>query len=319
MQSRHRVSVLKNEMPSWKGRILEFMREMPTATEDADRLARHRGDVRQGAARCSSRSFKAQGGKNGRLSIQTDPRYYRDTEAIVEQAVRFSIARTEHDRQNPRHARGYSGDRGSDLPRYQHQRDRVTLRFRSALPSQKPWSEASTRRERRQRHLHHGPGLHHHGRPPGRLAEGGDGEGEPSAPIRATSNGPAWLFSRRHTRFSASADIASACFRPHSAITCTGASSSAATSSSLRRAPGSAVQRERHRSHSADRHSRRARIRDDLLKRFGDFRRALGRWLSSRTKSSIRSDRRFGRSPVHRSLHRFIVLIRDVMPNPDLE
>ena len=34
--------------------------------------------------------FEAHKGKNGRLSIQTDPRLYRDTEAIVRQAVHFS-------------------------------------------------------------------------------------------------------------------------------------------------------------------------------------------------------------------------------------
>ena len=34
--------------------------------------------------------FDKQKGKNGRLSIQTDPRFYRNTEAIVEQAVHFS-------------------------------------------------------------------------------------------------------------------------------------------------------------------------------------------------------------------------------------
>jgi transaldolase len=34
--------------------------------------------------------FDAQGGKNGRLSIQTDPRLYRDAKSIVEQAEEFS-------------------------------------------------------------------------------------------------------------------------------------------------------------------------------------------------------------------------------------
>jgi transaldolase len=34
--------------------------------------------------------FAAETGRNGRLSIQTDPRLHRDTEAIVEQAVRFN-------------------------------------------------------------------------------------------------------------------------------------------------------------------------------------------------------------------------------------
>src|SRR5205085_212606 len=34
--------------------------------------------------------FKEQRGRNGRLSIQTDPRLYRNTEAILEQAAHFS-------------------------------------------------------------------------------------------------------------------------------------------------------------------------------------------------------------------------------------
>jgi transaldolase len=34
--------------------------------------------------------FEEHGGRNGRLSIQTDPRNYRNTEAILEQAERFS-------------------------------------------------------------------------------------------------------------------------------------------------------------------------------------------------------------------------------------
>jgi transaldolase len=34
--------------------------------------------------------FQQQKGRNGRLSIQTDPRLYRDTKAIIEQAVEFS-------------------------------------------------------------------------------------------------------------------------------------------------------------------------------------------------------------------------------------
>ncbi len=42
------VEVLKKEMPLWKDRIQELVREMPTATEDADRLADRGGDVDQG-------------------------------------------------------------------------------------------------------------------------------------------------------------------------------------------------------------------------------------------------------------------------------
>ncbi|MBC7338148.1 MAG: transaldolase, partial [Clostridia bacterium] len=35
-------------------------------------------------------AFEASGGRNGRLSMQTDPRFYRNTAAIVEQAVHFA-------------------------------------------------------------------------------------------------------------------------------------------------------------------------------------------------------------------------------------
>ena len=39
---------------------------------------------------CWHRYSKQAKGRNGRLSIQTDPRYYRDTEAILRQAARFN-------------------------------------------------------------------------------------------------------------------------------------------------------------------------------------------------------------------------------------
>ena len=42
------------------------------------------------AAELLEPAFRASGGRNGRLSIQTDPRLHRDAEALVEQAVCFS-------------------------------------------------------------------------------------------------------------------------------------------------------------------------------------------------------------------------------------
>lgn len=42
------------------------------------------------AAQLLRPAFAASGGRNGRLSIQTDPRLHRDAAALVEQAVRFS-------------------------------------------------------------------------------------------------------------------------------------------------------------------------------------------------------------------------------------
>jgi transaldolase len=83
------LGVLKKELPAWKDRINSLIKELPTATEDqiAWQLVR---EISIQAARLLQPIFHEQRGKNGRLSIQTDPRLYRDTHAIVEQAVEFS-------------------------------------------------------------------------------------------------------------------------------------------------------------------------------------------------------------------------------------
>jgi transaldolase len=83
------LDVLKREMERWKPRILALAEEMPTATEGtiAWRLVEEISATRAAMLRPV---FDAHHGRNGRLSIQTDPRFYRDTAALVEQAVRFS-------------------------------------------------------------------------------------------------------------------------------------------------------------------------------------------------------------------------------------
>jgi transaldolase len=83
------VTVLKKELAFWRPRILELLGRMPTATEDqiAWRLVE---ELSVRAAELLRPAFEAHRGRNGRLSIQTDPRLFRSTEAIVEQAVRFS-------------------------------------------------------------------------------------------------------------------------------------------------------------------------------------------------------------------------------------
>ena len=83
------VSVLKKELAAWRPRIETLVREMPTATEDQIgwKLIE---ELSVRAARVLEPAFKEHGGRNGRLSIQTDPRYFRDTEAIVEQALAFN-------------------------------------------------------------------------------------------------------------------------------------------------------------------------------------------------------------------------------------
>jgi len=83
------VTVLKKEMAYWKARILETIERMPTATEDEVGW-RMVEEMSIRAAALLKPAFVAHEGRNGRLSIQTDPHFYRDPKAIVEQAVRFS-------------------------------------------------------------------------------------------------------------------------------------------------------------------------------------------------------------------------------------
>jgi transaldolase len=83
------VSVLKKELAAWRPRIESLLDELPTATEDQIgwKLIE---ELSVRAARLLEPAFKQHAGRNGRLSIQTDPRYFRDAAAIVEQALAFN-------------------------------------------------------------------------------------------------------------------------------------------------------------------------------------------------------------------------------------
>ena len=83
------VNVLKKEMNLWEDRIRKLIRDLPTATEDQIGW-RVVEEVSINGAKLLKPIFDQQNGKNGRLSIQTDPRSYRSTEAIVKQAMHFS-------------------------------------------------------------------------------------------------------------------------------------------------------------------------------------------------------------------------------------
>lgn len=83
------VDVLKKEMHLWKDRIQELIRSMPTATEH-DIAWKVVDEMTTKSAELLKPVFDAHNGRNGRLSVQTDPRFYRDTGAIVRQAEHFA-------------------------------------------------------------------------------------------------------------------------------------------------------------------------------------------------------------------------------------
>jgi transaldolase len=83
------LEVLKREMDLWKPRIQAFARAMPEATEGeiAWRLVEEISSTRAQLLRAV---FDRCNGRNGRLSIQTDPRLYRNPDALVQQALHFN-------------------------------------------------------------------------------------------------------------------------------------------------------------------------------------------------------------------------------------
>ena len=82
-------TVLKTEMARWQPRIQALLQAHPTATED-DIGWKAVEEMSVEAAKLLEPTFEAHRGRNGRLSIQTDPRLFRDTEAILRQSVRFN-------------------------------------------------------------------------------------------------------------------------------------------------------------------------------------------------------------------------------------
>jgi transaldolase len=83
------VAVLKKEMVTWRPRIKELAAALPEASEDeiAWRIVE---EISANAARLLKPIFDRERGRNGRLSIQTDPRNYRNAGAMLAQALHFS-------------------------------------------------------------------------------------------------------------------------------------------------------------------------------------------------------------------------------------
>jgi transaldolase len=83
------VSVLKKGMAAWKSRIEALAETYPQATED-EIAWKVVAEMSASAAKLLKPIFDQQNGRNGRLSIQTDPRLYRNSDAILAQAIHFN-------------------------------------------------------------------------------------------------------------------------------------------------------------------------------------------------------------------------------------
>jgi len=81
--------VLKKDLAAWTPRIQELHKEMKTATEE-DIAWKIIEEMAVKAAALLKPIYDKSKGRNGRLSIQTNPKYYRDAKAMIEQAVHFN-------------------------------------------------------------------------------------------------------------------------------------------------------------------------------------------------------------------------------------
>src|SRR4051812_927778 len=76
------LAALRSDLPRWQQRIREYAAEHPTASESDIGWAMVR-ELSVEAAQLLDDAFQVHAGRNGRLSVQTDPRLYRDAQALV--------------------------------------------------------------------------------------------------------------------------------------------------------------------------------------------------------------------------------------------
>lgn len=82
------LAALRSDLPRWRARIRAYADEHPTATESVIGWAMVK-ELSVEAAALLADTFTEHRGRNGRLSVQTDPRLCRDGGALVAQAVEF--------------------------------------------------------------------------------------------------------------------------------------------------------------------------------------------------------------------------------------
>lgn len=81
-------TTLKKHPDIWAPRITKIAQDMPTATE-AEIGWQAVKDMSVEAAKLLEPAFEETKGRNGRLSVQTDPTNYRNAKALADQAVEF--------------------------------------------------------------------------------------------------------------------------------------------------------------------------------------------------------------------------------------
>ncbi len=82
------LAALRSDLPRWQQRIRGHAAAHPSASESDIGWAMVK-ELSIEAAALLDDAFSEHAGRNGRLSVQTDPRLYRDADGLVAQAVEF--------------------------------------------------------------------------------------------------------------------------------------------------------------------------------------------------------------------------------------
>ncbi len=83
------LTAIKADKEHWVSRIQDYAKSNPTQTDDQIGWAMVK-ELSINAAKLLEPEFENYNGRNGRLSIQTDPRNFRDAKALADQAFEFS-------------------------------------------------------------------------------------------------------------------------------------------------------------------------------------------------------------------------------------
>ena len=164
-------TVLKAALGEWKERIRQVIVEHPTW--DEEQIAQQvYEEVGVRGSKVLLPVFEARKGLRGRLSIQTNPQWYRDADRSGEAGDPLPRFGAQYPGEASRHEGRCRGRRRGHLPRRQHQRHGEFHGPPGHRRGRGGGARPEPPRQRRQARRGHDPGLHDHDRPAGRLAAG---------------------------------------------------------------------------------------------------------------------------------------------------
>ena len=109
------VDVWKQDPASWRAGSATLAAGLPARHRGRPRLGHRRGDVASRRAPLLEPAFEAHAGRQGRLSVQTDPTLFRTPDRMLAQGVQFTDPRAEHHREVPGDGGRHRRDRGGDV------------------------------------------------------------------------------------------------------------------------------------------------------------------------------------------------------------